>query len=111
MRTHIWVYPATVIRVVDGDTVKLLLDAGLRTYIKASCRLLGVDTEELSSTDPVRHARAVETKLFLETLLPVDSFCMFHSHQLDKYGRPLGRLVLADGRDVNTLLIPFAKVT
>lgn len=43
----IWEYQATLVRVVDGDTVDLRIDLGFRTYIQIRARLLGVDTPEV----------------------------------------------------------------
>lgn len=99
-----WVYPSKVIEVVDGDTVKLWLDMGLRCYTKAPCRLLAIDTEEMHDPDPVRRAAAQAAKAFVQDLLPVGAEVSFASVQLDKYGRPLGHLTLRDGRDLSDLL-------
>jgi micrococcal nuclease len=39
-------FPAEVLRVIDGDTLEVLLDQGLGTYRKTHVRLLGIDTPE-----------------------------------------------------------------
>lgn len=39
-------YWAEVIRVVDGDTVDMLIDLGFDVWVKQRIRLLGIDTAE-----------------------------------------------------------------
>lgn len=43
---HRWTYPCAVIRVVDGDTVDLLIDQGFKEYKQIRVRLYGIDTPE-----------------------------------------------------------------
>lgn len=41
-----YTYAAKVLRVVDGDTIDLMVDLGFRTFKKVRVRLHGVDTPE-----------------------------------------------------------------
>lgn len=41
-------YRATLVRVIDGDTVKLNVDLGFSIFTQQSCRLAGINTRELS---------------------------------------------------------------
>lgn len=81
-----WKVPATVVRVVDGDTVELDLDLGWHLTLRRSCRLVGINAPE----------RATEfgpaATSYLRVLLPVGSKVTFLSTRLDKYGRPLGKI-------------------
>jgi endonuclease YncB( thermonuclease family) len=81
-----WTYPGTVVRVVDGDTVRLNLDLGLHIWRTDSCRIRGINTPELGTAEG-RAAKAAA-----EEILPAGSQVLFVSKQLDKYGRPLGDL-------------------
>lgn len=81
-----WTYPATVVRVVDGDTVRLNLDLGLHIWRTDNCRIAGINTPELGT------AAGSAAKAAAESLLPVGAAVVFTSTALDKYGRPLGRL-------------------
>lgn len=47
MPEHVWVFPAQITRVIDGDTLELIIDTGMHTRRIERCRLLGVDTPEL----------------------------------------------------------------
>lgn len=47
MPEHAWVYQARIIRVVDGDTCDVVIDAGFRATRTERLRLLGVNTPEV----------------------------------------------------------------
>lgn len=76
-------YTATVIRIVDGDTVWLRIDRGFREFFETSCRLFGVNTPELSTGVPGTTSRDWLTQRVVGKTLFVKS------NKLDKYGRPL----------------------
>ena len=94
-----WTVPATVVRVVDGDTVRLKLDLGWHLELATNCRILGIDAPEVTSAPGLR------AKSHAADLLPVGADVTFISRQLDKYGRPLGALICADWRDFATLML------
>lgn len=100
-----WEVPATVERVIDGDTVVMAtLDLGWHVQLGGEhVRLYGIDTPELN-TDEGKAARD-----FVEALLPPGAEVTLVSHKLlgesDKYGRTLASITLPDGRDLSTLLI------
>lgn len=81
-----WTVPATVLRVVDGDTVRLELDLGWHITLVANCRVIGINAPELSTLEG-QAARA-----YAAQSLPVDAAVVFESKALDKYGRPLGHI-------------------
>jgi endonuclease YncB( thermonuclease family) len=95
----VWTVPATVLRVVDGDTLMLHLDLGWHISYEARCRLIGVNAPELD-TDAGVAAR-------LWVIDRLDSAGVYHlngdsvqqvtlvSHALDKYGRPLGQVLVS----------------
>jgi micrococcal nuclease len=82
-----WTVPATVLRIVDGDTVQLDLDLGWRIRMTANCRVFGINAPEMA-TPQGRAARS-----YAEGLLPLGAEVEFHSQRLDKYGRPLGDIL------------------
>lgn len=81
-----WTVPATVLRVVDGDTVRLLLQLGWHLTFEANVRVIGVNAPELGTEE------GKQAKAYAQTLLPAGSEVTFVSKQLDKYGRPLGTI-------------------
>lgn len=85
-----WTVPATVIRVIDGDTVRLHLDLGWYVHLEANCRILGVNSPEKDT--PEGKAAAAWAAARLTPGTP----CTYRSSSLDKYGRPLGALWYGD---------------
>ena len=47
-----YVYPGRVLSNYDGDTLQAELDLGLNVFIKATCRLYGLDAPEMKSSNP-----------------------------------------------------------
>ena len=61
-----WVYQARLVKVVDGDTVDMLIDQGFRVQITQRVRLLGVDAPE-RDTPEGKAAKAWVTEWFTVT--------------------------------------------
>lgn len=67
--SHIFSYPARAIHVVDGDTIDVILDLGLRLTSTQRLRLLGVNTPELHSKDLETRTAALAAKQFTTDML------------------------------------------
>ena len=54
-----------VVKVIDGDTVDVLIDLGFDIYTKQRIRLLGIDCEESRTRDPLekRYGKLAKKKL------------------------------------------------
>lgn len=89
MTNNLYHYKATVVRVVDGDTVELMIHLGFTIVWKSTCRFYGVNTPELKSKDPEERAKAKEARAWVEQHLTAGAVVYIKSHELDKYGRPL----------------------
>jgi micrococcal nuclease len=91
-----WTVPATVLRVVDGDTLEVLLDLGWHITFKSKLRLAGVNAPEMKTS-----SGAAARDFTVQRLLPVDPAAdprpiTVVSHSLDKYGRILGSVHWTD---------------
>lgn len=96
----IWTVPAIVVRVIDGDTIKLDLDLGWHIkHMGVNCRIFGFDAPELI-TDAGKAAKG-----YAMGILEIGQEVTFRSHSLDKYGRPLGELFFGAGRDFAAAMI------
>lgn len=112
-----YLYRCSLIRVIDGDTVEIDLDLGCHTYVRKTIRFLGIDTEELRSSEAERRARAQAAKKYLTELLTAPNTTLVIETQIDssdKYGRLLGRIYvnrLDECIDVTATLLAegFAK--
>lgn len=93
-------YTATVIRVVDGDTVHLDVDLGFDIKRKDSFRLYGINAPERST-----EAGKV-SKAWLEKMLPVGTSVRVNTFKdkREKYGRFLATLWLGD-KNLNETLV------
>ncbi len=86
-----YTYRVTVDRVIDGDTIDVLIDVGFKTTVFKRLRLLNVDTEEIRDSDPERRVKARLAKQFLIDFL-ADAERVYVQTFLDskgKYGRLL----------------------
>ncbi len=97
-----YTYRATVVRVVDGDTVDLAVDAGFRITFTDRFRLSSIDAPEMKApTYDAGHA----SRLWLHALIGGRELqIQTYKPATDKYGRWLATLFL-DGVDVNAALV------
>jgi endonuclease YncB( thermonuclease family) len=78
-----YTYAARVMRVVDGDTLVVVIDPGFGNRIEEKLRLRGIDTPELSEPE------GKLAKKYVVKLLPAGSLVVFKSHKCktDLHGR------------------------
>ena len=95
-----------VAKVVDGDTVDLVLDLGFKLYKKERCRVAGIDTPESRTRDLKEKKYGLEAKAFLQDVLKNAENLTVRTEKDGKYGRMLGWL-FADNIDgsINQLMI------
>ncbi len=105
-------YNATIIRVIDGDTVEAVIDLGFATSFRNTFRLFGIDTPELTSHDTAVRELAKRAKSRLVELIEGKTV-LVRTHKPDKYGRWLVEIKTPDITlgTVNSQLIAegFAK--
>jgi len=78
-----YTYAAVIDRVVDGDTLRVVIGVGFRTFVREKLRLRGINTPELGT------AEGDAAKKFVSKLLPKGSLIVLKSHKCktDTYGR------------------------
>ena len=84
-----YIYKATVMRIIDGDTVDLDIDLGFHVSIKQRVRLAGIDTPEKTNSIQETRERAFKATLRLRELIPENSTVSIQTFKADKYGRML----------------------
>jgi len=100
--SFVWVYPAGVDHVHDGDTVimHVLIHPNEGGELHAvSVRVEGINAPETNT------AEGKAAKAYAASLLPSGSQVMLTARKRDKYGRWLARIVLPNGDDFSTLMI------
>lgn len=103
------VYEATVMRVVDGDTVRVRVTLWHDQVLTTSIRVRDIDTPELKGKCENERGMARMAKARVEQLLPAGSKVKIGKVAPDKYGgrydadvrtsddKSLGEILIADG--------------
>lgn len=94
-----------IVKVVDGDTVDVLIDLGFSVYHKERVRLSGIDTPEMNSKNLTEKEIAKKAKSFLTVWLKDQKNLTIKTYKDDKYGRLLGEIFGNGGVCVNNLLM------
>jgi micrococcal nuclease len=104
-------YNATLLNIVDGDTVDMDVDMGFNVRIKQRMRFYGIDTPELNSNDPVIRASAVKAKDFVASHVKVGQSYMIETFKNDKYGRLLVKIRITPASTLNEILVGAGLAT
>ena len=100
-------YACKVERVVDGDTVDVVLDLGFDILYKSRVRLYGIDTPESRTRNKDEKARGKMAAAFLEDAINNGKRVVIQTKLKDsrgKFGRVLGDVVV-DGININQSMI------
>jgi micrococcal nuclease len=99
-------YPATVISVLDGDTVKVKVQIWVGLYQEVKVRVRGIDTPEIHSKNcPSEKQLGLKAKTLVQTLLPEGSTISLSHVGPDKYhGRVVATLRTTSGEDLEQRL-------
>ena len=95
-----------VLKVIDGDTIDVILDMGFDILYKQRVRLFGIDTPEGRTRDKVEKVYGLKSKEFLKENLKKAkkiSIKTYKGDETGKFGRILGD-VWIDGKSVNQLM-------
>jgi micrococcal nuclease len=100
-------YTCKVERVVDGDTIDVVLDLGFDILYKSRVRLYGIDTPESRTRNKDEKARGKMATAFLEDAINNGKQVVIQTKLKDsrgKFGRVLGDVVV-DGININQSMI------
>jgi len=100
-------YGCSVTRVVDGDTIDVILDLGFSVLHKCRVRLYGIDTPESRTRNKDEKVRGKLAAKFLEDSINNGKQVILRSKLKDskgKYGRVLGE-VIVDDININELMV------
>tara|TARA_R100001129_G_scaffold182963_2_gene164455 strand:- start:198 stop:623 length:426 start_codon:yes stop_codon:yes gene_type:complete len=100
-------YSCEVERVVDGDTIDVVLDLGFDILFKSRIRLFGIDTPESRTRNLDEKARGKLAAKFLSDAIKTAEQVVIRTELKDsrgKFGRVLGTVV-CDGIDINEAMI------
>jgi len=100
-------YTCKVERVVDGDTIDVVLDLGFDIMFKSRVRLYGIDTPESRTRDKDEKVRGKMAGSFLKRAVKNGTKVVIQTKLKDsrgKYGRVLGN-VIVDGLNINETMV------
>lgn len=89
-------YTATLIRVIDGDTVDVILDLGFSLFKRERIRLAGIDTPETRTKNLEEKLFGMEAKDYVTERLTNADKIVCKTIKEGKYGRVLGWLYLTE---------------
>ena len=92
------IYRASLVKVVDGDTIVVMLDLGCHTFIKKRIRLQLVDADK-SGTE-----KGDAAKVWLVEKLVGDLVIETKKDRADRYDRLLG-MVYVNNANINELML------
>ena len=116
----LYVRYAKLVRVIDGDTVEVVIDLGHNITIKTKVRLAGLDTPSLSDPDMEIRARAIAAKGFVgdwmamqkgDWPLVIRTFKPQQKNANDLYGRLLAVIENRQGENLNAVLLESGLAT
>ena len=93
-----------VVKVVDGDTVDLVLDLGFGLYKKERVRVAGIDAPESRTRDKQEKQYGLAAKAWMKGMLSDCEGLTVRTEKDGKYGRMLGWLY-KDELCINTRMI------
>ena len=93
------------VKIVDGDTVDIVLDLGFDVYRKERIRINRVDTPESNSKNELERKLALEAKNYVSIWLINQKQVKIKTFKDDKYGRMLGEFYGDNNICLSDLLI------
>ena len=95
-----------VLRVVDGDTIDVLIDLGFGLTKKERVRVAGIDTPESRTRDLDEKKYGLLAKDYLRRAANAAGGCNLKSHERGKFGRILGSLYNDEsGKSINEKMV------
>jgi endonuclease YncB( thermonuclease family) len=94
-----------VTKVVDGDTIDVVIDLGFDIMYKSRVRLFGIDTPESRTRDKVEKKYGLLSKKFLQENLKKGKLVIktHKDSETGKFGRILGE-IFVNGININVLM-------
>lgn len=104
MDIDLYTYEATLLRVVDADTVDLLIDLGCSVTIKERCRLYGINAPEMRTPEGKAAKQYVDDLIGPRIVTGRKLTIRTYKDKRGKYGRYLVTIFFG-ASTVNTMLV------
>ena len=93
-----------IVKIIDGDTIDIIIDLGFSLTKKERVRLAGIDTPECRTRDLQEKTFGLEAKEYLAMRLDASKNLIVKTEKDGKYGRMLG-WIHDDDRCINNDMI------
>jgi len=103
-------YKAKIIRVIDGDTLEMMVDLGFSVWINQNMRLYGIDAPETRTKDLAEKEAGLAVKKWLENRVAAAKNVQLQSICVDKYGGRFDGILYLDGTDINQEMLKLGLV-
>ena len=107
-------YKATVDRVIDGDTIDVVLDLGFDISYRGRIRFQGINAPESRTRDAVEKQAGLAAKRYVEDWINGHEKRVIIQTSLDdrgKFGRILGRILNDEGECLNDEMVSLGHAT
>jgi len=100
-------YEAKVVHVVDGDTIKMMIDLGFYCWTEQIIRLARINAPDVKNWG----AKGIEdpARDFVLGVLPPGAVCVVKISRREKYGRFLGEVLFVPGETDRNRIIANAR--
>ncbi|MBU1121801.1 MAG: hypothetical protein KKF54_03780 [Candidatus Omnitrophica bacterium] len=92
-KKHLYTYKAYIKKIIDGDTLWVIVDCGFKIWVKQKIRLRGIDTPGITTQ------KGIESYKFVCKELKGLPFIIIKSHGRDKYDRYLMDIFYLKGEE------------
>jgi micrococcal nuclease len=89
-----YTYKVELVKVVDGDTIDVIIDLGFDIFVKKRVRLVGINTPECRTRDLKEKALGLAAKDRVKAILKENLKFTLESTKLGKFGRVLGNVYI-----------------
>jgi micrococcal nuclease len=94
-----------IVKVIDGDTIDLVLDLGFGLYKKERVRLGDIDAPETRTRNPLEKEYGKAAKAYVENWFRNHSEFICKTEKEGKYGRTIGYVCNSDNIYINDAMI------
>ena len=94
-----------IVRVVDGDTVDMVLDLGFGLYKKERVRLADIDAPATRTRNPLEKEYGYSAKVYLEEWFKNDDEFICRTEKEGKYGRIIGYIRNSHNTYINDIMV------
>ena len=103
---HYGPYRAVVDRVVDGDTLYMLISPGFNVYTYESIRVMGIDAPETNRGTEEEKEFGRSAREYLRQIAPPGTQCVIRTDKdRTSFGRYSASILLADGTDLGSAMV------